>query len=207
MRKATKTVAAFFGVIAGIAGIEHGIFEAMQGNARPESLMIPSMGPPCAPEKVWNACEPAMTVIPNFLATGILAIAIGLAMVVWAAAYLQRKNGGVILILLSIGLLLFGGGIFPPLIGIIGGVAGIKINAPVSEKPTSDFVRFLAKLWPGALVVFVVWILGQWVVGYFFNDFLQKNGLISVLLILTLMPLSVLSAYARDVLEGEKSVG
>ncbi len=201
MRKATRTVAVFFGVAAGIAGIEHGIFEVLQGNTRPSGLMIPSMGPPCVPEKVWNACEPAMTILPNFLITGILAILLGLAIVVWTAAFLQRKNGGMVLILLSIALLLFGGGIFPPLIGIIGGVAGIKINAPVSEKPARSFTRFLARLWPGPLVVFVAWILGQWVVGYFFNDFLQKNGFISLVLILILLPLSLLSAYAYDVLE------
>ena len=92
MRKATKTVATFFGVIAGIAGVEHGIFEVLQGNARPESLMIPSMGPPCVPEKVWNACEPAMTVIPNFLVTGILAILISLAVLVWAAPFFTAKK-------------------------------------------------------------------------------------------------------------------
>ena len=203
MRKATRAVATFFGVIAGIAGIEHGIFEVMQGNARPESLMIPSMGPPCVPEKVWNACEPAMTVIPNFLVTGSLAIIIGLAVVVWSAAFLERKNGGAVLMGLSFALLLVGGGIFPPLIGMVGGVAGTKINAPVSGKPAGGFVRCLAKLWPGSLVVFVVWILGQWVVGYFFNDFLQKNGYFSLLLILVLLPVSVLSAYAHDIQEGE----
>jgi hypothetical protein len=202
VRKATRTVATFFGVIAGIAGMEHSIFEVLQGNSRPESLMIASMGPPCVPEKVWNACEPAMTVIPNFLITGILAIIVGLAVVVWSAAFLQRKDGGAVLILLSIALLLVGGGIFPPLIGMVGGVAGTKINAPVSGKPAGGFLRFLAKLWPGSLVVFVIWILGQWVVGYFFNDFLQKNGYFSLLLILVLLPLSVLSAYAHDIQEG-----
>ena len=203
MRKATRTVAIFFGVVAGIAGVEHGIFETLQGNTRPSGLMIPSMGPPCVPEKVWNACEPAMTILPNFLVTGILAIIIGLAVVAWTAAFLQRKNGGTVLILLSVALLLFGGGIFPPLIGIIGGVAGIKINAPVSVKPAGSLVKSLAKLWPGSLVVFVVWILGQWVVGYFFNDFLQKNGFISLLLILILLPLSLLSANAHDRQVGE----
>jgi hypothetical protein len=201
MRKATKAVATFFGVVAGIAGLEHGYFEVLQGNARPTGLMIPSMGPPCIPEKVWNGCEPAMTVLPNFLVTGILALIISVAVIVWTAAFLQRKNGGAVLIMLSIALLLFGGGIFPPLIGIIGGMAGIKINAPMSGKPAGGFLRFLAKLWPGALVVFVAWILGQWVVGYFFNDFLQKNGLISLLLILILLPLSVFAAYAHDVQE------
>jgi hypothetical protein len=37
MRKATQIVAASFGFIAGIAGLEHGYFEFLQGNARPVS--------------------------------------------------------------------------------------------------------------------------------------------------------------------------
>ncbi|NIS82910.1 MAG: hypothetical protein GTO14_22525 [Anaerolineales bacterium] len=73
--------------------------------------MIASMGSPCVPEEIWHACEPAMTVIPNFLVTGILAVSLGLVTVVWAAAFVQRQWGGAILALLSFRLLLFGGGL------------------------------------------------------------------------------------------------
>jgi hypothetical protein len=128
MRKATKTVATWFGISAGIVGLEHGYFEILQGSTKPDGLMIASIGPPCVPEEIWNACEPAMTVLPNFLITGILAFIIGLLVLIWSAAFMQRKHGGIFLILLSIALLLFGGGLFPPLIGIVGGVAGTKIN-------------------------------------------------------------------------------
>ena len=205
MRKATRTVATVFGILAGAAGLEHGYFEALQGNTRPASLTFPSMGPPCVAESAWNACEPALSVIPSFLVSGILTIIISLAVLVWAARFLQRKNGGAILILLCVALLLVGGGFFPPLIGIIGGVAGIKINKQVSGKPAGSLIRFLAKLWPWTLALFVTWTLGQWVVGYFFNDFLQKNMGFGVLLILTLLPLSVITAYAHDVLDGERA--
>lgn len=58
-----------------------------------------------------TAGEPAMTIIPNFLLTGILAIIMGIIVTIWSAAYIERKNGGLILILLSIIMLLFGGGI------------------------------------------------------------------------------------------------
>lgn len=54
MRKATKTVAVWFGIAAGLAGMEHGILEILQGNIPPENLMIVSMGPPCVPEETWN---------------------------------------------------------------------------------------------------------------------------------------------------------
>lgn len=42
------------------------------------------------------------------------------------------------------------------------------------------------------------WVLGQWVVGYFFNDFLMKYMIYGVILILVTLPLSVYSAYAYD---------
>ena len=197
MRRATRIVATAFGFIAGIAGLEHGYFEILQGNTKPISLMFPSMGSPCVPEEIWNACEPAMTVLPNFLITGILTIILGLLIMIWSAAFIQRKNGGLVLTLLSVALLLFGGGFFPPIIGLIGGVAGIQINKPLA-KTAGSFTRFAAKLWPWPLVIFMVWILGQFLVGYFFNDFLQSIMGFGLLLILTMLPVSVYTAYAYD---------
>lgn len=74
MRRATKTVAMSLGIVAGLAGLEHGYFEVLQGNTRTPSLAFPSMGPPCDPAVAWSACEPAMSIVPNFLITGILAM-------------------------------------------------------------------------------------------------------------------------------------
>jgi hypothetical protein len=203
MRKATRVVASLFGIFAGFGGPEHGYFEILQGDVRPDSLIIAAMGPLCDPEKVWNLCEPAMTVIPSFLVTGILATVIGLMTMIWAAAFVQSKNGGIVLILLSIALLLVGGGLFPPLIGIIAGVVATKINAPLTRQPGS-VLRFFAKLWPWPLVAFFVWVFGQFVVGYFFNEFLQKSGFLIPLLIIGLLVLSILTGYAHDVHNGDR---
>ncbi len=197
MRKATRVVASLFGIFAGFGGPEHGYFEILQGNVRPGSLIIAAMGPPCDPEKVWNLCEPAMTVIPSFLVTGILATVIGLITMIWAAAFVQSKNGGVVLILLSIALLLVGGGLFPPVIGIVAGVVATKINAPLTRQPGS-VLRFFAKLWPWPLVAFFVWVFGQFVFGYFFNEFLQKSGFLIPLLIIGPLVLSIFTGYAYD---------
>lgn len=191
MRNATKTVARWFGVIAGLAGIEHGYFEILQGDKVPESILIESIGPPCVAEEIWNACEPAMTILPNFLITGILAVIVGLLILIWSLAFIQRKHGGLILIILSLVLLLFGGGLFPPLIGIIGGIAGTKINKTLTGASSNRVMPLAAKLWPWPLVVFLVWILGQWIVGYFFNDYLRQNMVYGVPLILVMLPLSV----------------
>ena len=207
MRKATRSVARWFGITAGIAGLEHGYFEILQGNTQPEGLMILSIGPPCVPEEVWNGCEPAMTILPDFLVTGILAVIISLVIIIWSVAFVHRKHGGAILILLSVALLLFGGGLFPPLIGCAGGMAGTKINQPASAKRPDGLTRFAARLWPWPLVIFLVWVLGQIPVGFFFNEFMQSMMVFGVLLILAMLPLSIYSAYAHDAVCGSPQGG
>jgi hypothetical protein len=198
MRKATKTVATCLGVVAGIAGLEHGYFEMLQGSTRPDGLAFPSWGPQhCDPAKVWHACEPAMSILPNFLVTGVLAILLSLAIIVCSTWFLQRKYGGLVLILLSIALLLFGGGFFPPIIALFGGLAGTQINRPLRGE-SSSITRFVAKLWPWPLVIFLIWTLGQFPVGYFFNDFLKSIMGFGLLLILTMLPLSGYTAYVHD---------
>lgn len=209
MKSAIRVVASSFGVFAGLASIEHGYFETLQGNVKPSSIMITSIGPPCQPDTVWHACEPAMTIIPNFFITGILAIIVGLTVLIWAAAFVQRKNGGLVLIMLSILMLLVGGGIFPPLIGIISGVVGTRLNKPLtwwrahlSGKP----LRLLAKLWPWSLVAFFLWLFGQWIIGYFLNEFLMKSGLFIPLLIIGLLLLAVFTAFEHDIHDYDRIV-
>jgi NADPH:quinone reductase len=42
VRKATRTIAVSLGIVAGIAGLEHGYFEILQGSTRPASLAFPA---------------------------------------------------------------------------------------------------------------------------------------------------------------------
>jgi hypothetical protein len=42
-------------------------------------------------------------------------------------------------------------------------------------------------------------MIGQFAIGYFFNDFLMNTGFFIPLLILGLMALAIVSAFARDV--------
>jgi hypothetical protein len=198
MRKATRIVASLFGIFAGFGGPEHGYFEMLQGNVRPDSLMIASMGPPCDPETVWHTCEPAMTLLPSFLVTGILATIVGILTMIWAGAFIQRKRGGIVLILLSIALLLVGGGLIPPVIGIIAGLVATRINVPQTRRP-GRVSSFLARWWPWPLVAFFVWVFGQFVVGYLFNDLLMATGFVSPLVIIGLLVLSIFTGHARDV--------
>ena len=203
MRKATRIVALSLGVFAGFGGPEHGVFEIMRGHIRPDGLVIASMGPPCDPEQVWHACEPAMTIVPSYLITGILAVIVGITTMVWAAFFVHRRRGGLVLMLLSMALLLVGGGLFPPLIGIVAGAVGTRINVPVTRQP-SRLTGLLAKLWPWSLIAFLAWTLGQFAIGHFFNEWLLNSGFLVPLLIVGLIGAAIVSAFARDV---QRAVG
>ena len=201
MRSASRTTATVLGLFAGGAGIEHGIYEILSGNVRPQGLMISSMGPPCQPEAVWHRCEPAMTILPSFLITGIVAVAIGAFFMLWSLAFVQRKGGGLVLIFTSVPMLLFGGGLFPPLIGIVAGSVGTRLNRPQTPGPDhrpGALVRIASRLWPWTLIVLAGWLLGQWVVGFLFNDLLMASGFATPILIIGLLVLSPLAALAHD---------
>jgi hypothetical protein len=172
MRNATKVTVSTFGVVAALAGLEHGIGEILQGNRAPDGIMILSW-----PESAFFrivAGEPAMTIVPNLLVTGILAVIASLVFLVWVTMFVQRKHGGLVLILLSLVMLLVGGGFGPPLLGIILGVAATRINAPfrwwrTHQSPGAR--QFLTKLWPWSLVAgFIAWLLllpGSTLLDYF----------------------------------------
>ena len=203
MRKATKTVAMWFGMTAGLAALEHGYFEILQGSARPAGVMFPSWGADvCDPARAWHACEPAMSLLPNFLVMGILTILLSLVVFAWSGWFIQRKQGGLVLILLAIALLLVGGGFFPPVIALVGGLAGRQINRSLNGQP-GVFTRFAAKLWPWPLVIYLVWTVGQFPFGYFFNDFLKSIMGFGLLVILGSLPLSIYTAYAHDFAEAQ----
>lgn len=174
MKSATKLTVSALGILMGVAGIEHGIGEILQGNVAPVGIMFPSW-PDSAFFRIVGG-EPAMSVIPNLLVTGVLAILFSLTFLVWATLFVQRKNGGLILILLATVMLLVGGGIFPPIIGIILGILGTRINAPLTWWRTHLFVdlrHFLGKVWLGSFVAcLIAWLLlfpGINILGYFFG--------------------------------------
>jgi hypothetical protein len=152
---ATRIVVSTFGAVVAFAGLEHGVGEILQGPVAPAGLAIESWPDVKAFEILGG--EPAMTVIPNLLVTGVLAMIVALALGVWSVMFVERRHGGLVLIGLSVLLLLVGGGFGPPLMGIILGVAATRIGAP-SRRPPGSVARAVARLWP--------WALGAGVLGY-----------------------------------------
>ena len=196
MKTATRVTASALSIYAGLLGIEHGYFEILQGNAKPTGLMISAIGPPCVPNEMWHACFPALTVIPNFLVTGIVTILLSLGMLIWGIRFVHRKNGGLILLLLSLLLLPVGGGFIPVLIGVLAGIAGTRIDHPPKWTPVS----FLTKLWPWALGLLVIWFPGSWIMGHFYGQAMLEMGLLIFLFFDITLPVSIVfSAFAFDI--------
>lgn len=148
MKSAAKLTVSTFGILAAVAGLEHGIGEIIQGNRPPEGIMFLSW--PDSPFFQILSGEPAMSLIPNLLVSGILAVLVSLAFLGWVTTQLHRSYAGWVLIGLSVLWLLVGGGFGPPILGMILGVA-VLLN-PAGERgkarKVSGLRRFLGRLWP-----------------------------------------------------------
>jgi hypothetical protein len=128
--RTSRLAATGIGLIAGFIGAEHGYYEILQRGKTLNGILFDAISgtsfsiSSTSQETGW----PAMTLIPNFLITGILAILVSLVVMSWAAGFVQRKNGGLVLVLLSILMLLVGGGFVPPFFGLIAGTIGTRIK-------------------------------------------------------------------------------
>lgn len=208
---ASRLNAAVFGVLAGLGGLVHGIGEMLQGNVPPAGIVFDSWAQ--GPIATYMDGEPAMSLIPNLFITGLLTTLISLVVIVWAAAYVNRKHGGRILILLAVGMLLVGGGFGPPLIGILAGWAGTGINSPLNwwqGRMSGVTGRAFGRVWPwvfalSALAATLL-VLGSLVLVYFFDvnnaEFFSNLFLFVLLALLVTVPAGFAYDSQRRLLEG-----
>lgn len=147
-----------------------------------------------------------MTIVPNLLVTGILAILFSLVFIVWAVVFAEGKNGGLVLILLSIAMLLVGGGIFPPIIGILIGIVGTRINAPLTWWRThlsATIWHSLGKSWPWAFGACVIaWLLlfpGISILGYFCGVNDPRDTVMLILFALGSLLVTAFTGFAQDI--------
>ncbi|MBN1122668.1 MAG: hypothetical protein JXJ17_16440 [Anaerolineae bacterium] len=201
MNRAIRTVSTVLGLYAGLLGMAHGVFEVRQGSLPTGSILIAAIGAPCQMESAWHACFPAMTLVPNFLLAGILTLIIGVAILVWVAAFLQHERGWLVLILLSIGFMLIGAGFTPPTLGVLAGAVGSQINRPLAERKgllSDKFGLFLSELWPWPLVVYVGWLIFQTSLGIFAGEVMLKLGMMPLLITNTFLLLMILTGFSVD---------
>jgi hypothetical protein len=191
-----KATAVIFGVLAGLGGITHGIGEVLQGNVQADGIIINSWAQ--GPIATNMGGEPAMTIVPNLLGTGVLTILVSLAVLVCAVLVRDRASGRILLLLSAI-MLLVGGGFGPPIIGILAGLAGTGIGAPLTwwrKRLSRSLCSGLSAVWPWifgiAVVNGVFLVIGSVLLVYFFDlnnpDLFTNSFYLSVvLLILTIV--------------------
>ena len=196
---ATRIVVSTFGALVAFAGIQHGVGEILQGPVAPAGLAFEAW-PDVKAFEIFDG-EPAMTLIPNLLVTGVLAVVVALALGIWSVFFVERRHGGLVLIGLSVILLLVGGGFVPPLMGIILGIAATRIGA-ISRRPPGGVARVAGRVWPWALGAGVAGNLGLFpglvVLGWLFgvSDLSLMLGLTAVSFAALL--LAPVAARARD---------
>ncbi len=218
MGPATRTFAAVFGTLAALAGIEHGLGEVLQGSVRPAGLVIESW-PDSAFFRIQSG-EPALTVVPDLLAAGILSILVSCAVLAWAVTGVQRRRGGLVLIGLSAVLLLVGGGFGPPLLGVLVGLAAELGGAPLAARRARAARRLasgraaallppLVALWPAALATcLATWLLllpGIPMLSYFWG--VESAALVVAVICMAFGLLVVTAALglARDAWDGAEA--
>lgn len=207
VNRAIQTIVATLGVIFGIGGIGHGFFETLQGNTATNGYYIDAIG---EANRMWlYGNEPAFTIIPNFLATGIAAMLIGIAVVVWSAGFMNKKYASHIFLSLFILLFLFGGGVAQIIFFSIVWAMSTRIHKPLNwwKKVFPVGVRrFLSKLWFPFLVASSLLILYTLQIAIFgFVPGISNPDSISLVMVTTLgigllfLVFSFISGCAHDI--------
>jgi hypothetical protein len=154
---ATATTVRVFGVLAAFTGVEHGLGEISQGPGAPPATVFESWPHVAALDPLGG--EPAMSLIPDLLISGVLSVLVAVVLGTVALRRPGRPHSGPALLGVSLALLLVGGGFGPPLLGVLTGLLATRIDAPTARGP-GGATRLAARAWPWPLVVAVGCFLG-----------------------------------------------
>jgi len=207
-RSAPRFVAMLFGILTGISHLDHGTLETLQGNT-PTNGPIISAVPIGATWSIWKqGGEGAVTLLPTMMSAGIVTILIGVTVILWSVAFLHRKRGPAIYLLLCILSLLSGGGIgqvvfFPVIFGF-----STRVGKPLAfwkRALPQATLPLLSRFWRASAIgaaVFFLAALELAILGYF--PFVNDSQTVlwinwSFLLVaLVLMVFAFIAAFADD---------
>jgi hypothetical protein len=151
--RSTALFVAILGTVIGVSGAIHGVHSILKGNTPTGGMILPAIG--------------AFTIVQNYLITGILAIGLGMAVVVWAIAFIDRKHGPAVFVALSVGLFLVGGGIAEVAFILLTALLSTRIHHPLDRWQRAAGSRFglaLSRLWPYAITLaFSVFLIGYFI--------------------------------------------
>jgi len=195
--QSTRLYVTIQGVLGGLAGMIHGFAEILQGNRPTEGQWLVTVG--------------AFTLIPNYLATGIAAMLVGLCVLVWTLGFIHTKHGATVFLILATALFLVGGGVMQVLFFLIAWGVATQIRQPLTwwrKTLSAGFCQQLAKGWrlnfaAGYFFFFVAIVI--WLVltppGAEYKDPLSQYILWICLFISSIFQvLTIVSGFARDIL-------
>lgn len=107
-----------------------------------------------------------MTLIPNYLLTGMAAIAVSLMLMWWSVRRIDSRHGATVFILLCVLLLMVGGGIGFMLLALPTWAFTTRINKPLTwwkRVLPERFRPLLARSWPITLTAAVFFLLGLFI--------------------------------------------
>jgi len=193
--------------------MNHGFFEILQGNVPTAGVLISAIG---EADKMWpHGNEMAFTLIPNFLITGLAAVMVGLALIIWSLGFVHRKHGATVFLLLFIVLLLVGGGIaqvlFFPWIWLV----STRIHQPLTgwrKILPVQMQKPLGMVWLGLLIICAtLWVVALVIATTgFVPGVSDPDAALSVMLIglglqIVIMPLTFISGFVHDLAAGADS--
>ncbi len=192
------------GIVFAVAGFHHGFFETLQGNTPTNGWGIASIG---EAQRMWeHGSDAAVTVIHNFLATGIAAMALSVAVVPWCLFGLRTRHGRTGFLLLFVALTAVGGGIGFVLFYLTAWAYAVWLNRLLRDRrrmmrpPTR---AALAAMWPAALALSAFLFIVGLEISVFGLPGLEPDTVLAVcwsalLAALVLEHLAYVAGFARD---------
>ena len=205
---ATRIVISAFAVLCGVTGIIAGFYEIQQGNVVPDGLIISTIGPENSVWKTYELSElmetySALTIIPNFFVTGILAIIVSSLVIIWGIGFIHRKHGVIIFFLLSLIQLLVGGSFVMDL-AIITTIVATQINKPLTwwkKHLPSNVKKVFAKSWFWSLISYIILSISMLGITFFGVNNESIHSLLNILAALMFLPLilMIFGGFALDI--------
>ena len=209
---AVRALCMAFGAWSGVSGIEHGFFEILQGNVPPVTHIIsgkPMIYAIGEADRMWRyGYEYAITIVPSYSWTGVLAAVSGLLVLVCSLAFIQKRLGWLAFILLSTMQYLVGGGYAQFAPALIIGLLATRIRKPFSWRRIPapiGLLRAMALPWLPLLVALgFVCLNGTatavtgWFYGVMSDEKVLKAQWSLLYILFGLFPLTAISALSRD---------
>lgn len=205
-----RVLAAAGGLLAGIGGFVHGIGEVLQGSGSPGGIVFESWTTGGIARNLGG--EPAMSLVPDLLVSGVLTLGASVAVAWWAVRFADHQHGGRGLAGLSVLMLLVGGGFGPPVLGllaalVLGAANRSRHHAPAWVRGRAGHA--LAAAWPTlfwlCLADYAFLALGSVVTGIVLDVDISSAFVYGLFFAVLAMPAAALAGTAYDALQPSSS--